>query len=112
MNFAALIDVTGLEPGDLVNTGGIYYGPHDCLTLIALGRDRIAVHGKGHKQYWSQTEHYIPACVMVFERIDTDDRGRWICRMLWESETGKQARRIKAMAERIANGENPPEEAS
>ncbi len=79
-----------------VETGGVHYGPYDALTLLWQGERLAVVHCKGHKQYWGQTGHYIPASVMVFEKMDTNEYDQWLVRRVKETETGRASRRVKA----------------
>lgn len=79
-----------------VETGGVNYGPYDALTLLWQGERLAVVHCKGHRQYWGQNAHYIPANVMVFEKMDTSDAGNWLVEMIKEVETGRRPKRVKA----------------
>ncbi len=98
----AYIYMDGLKVGDLVDTGGVNYGPYNAMTCLAMTDKRIAVHAKGNTQYWSQTRHYIPACVMVFEKVAEDGK-RWACKNIFERECGRQSRQAKAEVKEIAN---------
>lgn len=98
----ATIDVDNLEPGDFVDTGGVRYGPYDAVTCLAVGDDRIAVHIKGHYQFWSRRRNYIPAYVIVFERVSIDDAGRWDVKKVYEEKTGRDYQRVKETAISIA----------
>ena len=93
-----------------VETGGVSYGPYDALTLLWQGERLAVVHCKGHKQYWGQNAHYIPAHVMVFEKMDVDDSGNWLVRRVKEVETGRASQRVKA--EMIAWAKEKEEEQS
>ncbi len=79
-----------------VDTGGVYYGPYDSLTLLWQGERLAVVHCKGHTQYWGQSAHYIPAHVMAFEKMETDEQGDWLVRKVNEVDTGRASKRVKA----------------
>lgn len=79
-----------------VETGGIDYGPYDALTLLWQGEQFAVVHCKGHTQYWGQSAHYIPADVMVFKKMDTDEQGNWLVEKIEEAKTGRASKRVKA----------------
>jgi len=79
-----------------VETGGVYYGPYDSLTLLWQGERLAVVHQKGHKQYWGRNEHYISARVMIFEKQDVNEYGTWLVDKVKEVELGRSSRRIQA----------------
>ncbi len=79
-----------------VDTGGVYYGPYDALTLLWQGERLAVVHCKGHTQYWGQNAHYIPASVMAFEKMDTNEQGVWLVRKVNDVDTGRASKRVKA----------------
>ncbi len=79
-----------------VETGGVNYGPYDALTMLWQGERLAVVHCKGHTQYWGQSAHYTPACVMVFEKKKTNQYGNWMVEVIKENETGRASRRVKA----------------
>ena len=90
-----------LKVGDFVDTGGIYYGPYNAMTCLAITENRVAVHVKGHRQFWGRQAHYIPAQVMVFEKTG-EDGNRWLCRKIFEQVCGRRSGYWKSEAIRIA----------
>lgn len=106
MRYDALIH-PDIEIGDPVNTGGIYYGPYNKVTSIGKSPKRIAIHVKGHNQYWGQNKHYIPAHVIVFEVVKINERGSWECKNIWEKECGRQSRKVQAEAIVLLMEPNP-----
>ena len=109
MQYDALINPEGLELGDTVDTGGVFYAPHYAISCIAIGPSRIAIHAKGHRQYWGQSAHYIPAHVIVFERRGITEYGGWECKKIFEKVCGRQSRVVKAEAIRLAGGHDGTE---
>lgn len=79
-----------------VETGGVNYGPYNALTLLWQGERFAVVHCKGHKQYWGQNAHYIPASVMAFEKMDVTEAGNWMVREVNSVDTGRASKRVKA----------------
>ncbi len=56
-----------VKVGDFVDTGGVYYGPYNKVICIAKNDHRIALHIKGHYQFWGRQRHYISAHCTVFD---------------------------------------------
>jgi hypothetical protein len=96
--YDALIYPDRVEIGGYVNTGGIYYGPYNKVICIGKSDNRIALHIKGHNQFWSQTRHYIRAHIIVLEVEKLDEHGAWCCRNIWEMDCGRQTKKVKAEA--------------
>ena len=83
-------------PNEHVQSQGVHYGPYNALTLLWKGEWFAAVHVKGHAQYWGQNRHYIPAHVMVFEKI-REEGDAWVVEgPVREYQTGKNAVQVKA----------------
>jgi hypothetical protein len=45
--------------------------------MLWQGENLAVVHCKGHTQYWGRNRHYIPASVMVFQKLRADENGVW-----------------------------------
>ena len=107
MNYDAYIRPDRTEIGGGVETGGLFYGPYYTLTCIGKSPKRIAIHIKGHQQFWGQNTHYIPAQVLVFEVVKVSENGEWSCKKIWEQECGRQSRKVQAEAIALLMEPNP-----
>jgi hypothetical protein len=92
-----------VKVGDFVDTGGVYYGPYNKVICIAKSDHRIALHIKGHYQFWGRQRHYISAHCTVFDIEPSNLEGsRLGIRNIWEKECGRQSRAVQAEAIAIA----------
>lgn len=101
MMYDGYVYVEGLKVGDYVDTGGIYYGPYNAVTCLAITENSVAIHIKGHNQYWSQSRHYIPAHCIVLKKVKVDGN-RWECKKIYERDCGRQSKQVKEEAISIA----------
>ena len=91
------IRIAGLEVGKTIDTRGVFYAPYDKLICIALNDHAIVGKAGGHSQFWSQSRHYIPAHVIVWQRTgEGSDDGCWEVERVWEKNTGHKSKIVQA----------------
>ena len=89
--------VAGLEIGKRIDTRGVFYAPYNKLICIGLTDNAVVGKVSGHSQFWSQTRHYIPANVIVWQKIGPGhDDNSWEVETAWEKETGRRTKAVQA----------------